>query len=102
MKDDYTVEEALQFYADRKFYEVIDGKTCITENGAVASSALKHLSASYLTMKGDLAMHDQDRALSVAIDTLLKIKSDVELMVSLNSKARETIKFVFTLKLHLC
>ncbi|MDM9601389.1 hypothetical protein QTN23_26670 [Pseudomonas shirazica] len=51
-KFDWTPEEALRFYAEGKHFDVVAGRTRILCTGAIASHALKGLSAEYAGMKG--------------------------------------------------
>ncbi|SCW91981.1 hypothetical protein [Pseudomonas sp. NFACC05-1] len=51
-KFDWTPEEALRFYAEGKHFDIVDGRTRILCTGAIASHALKGLSADYADMKG--------------------------------------------------
>lgn len=48
----WTPEQALRFYATGKHFDVVEGRTRILDTGAVASDALKGLSAEYATGKG--------------------------------------------------
>ena len=52
-RTDWTPAEALQFYADQKNFDIVEGHARILDNGAIASNALKHLSLERLEMKGD-------------------------------------------------
>lgn len=52
-RTDWTPEQALQFYADQRNFDIVEGHARIIDNGAVASNALKHLSLGRLEMKGD-------------------------------------------------
>lgn len=52
-RTDITPQEALQFYADQKNFDIVDGHVRIIDNGAVASNALKHLCVERLELKGD-------------------------------------------------
>ena len=58
-RSDWTVEEALRWYAAGKHYDTINGQARILDNGAVASNALKSLSVEYASHKGDVALLDK-------------------------------------------
>lgn len=49
----WTPKEALQFYADGKHFDTVDGRTRILDVGAIAGNALKSLDLERLEMKGD-------------------------------------------------
>lgn len=57
-RTDWTPEEALRWYAAGKHFDTQGGRTRIIDTGAVASNALKHLSLSYLGMKGDAELSE--------------------------------------------
>lgn len=57
-RSDWTPEEALRWYAEGKHFDTVDGRTRIVDTGAVASNALKHLSSTYLEMKGDAELSE--------------------------------------------
>jgi hypothetical protein len=55
----WTPEQALRFYAAGKHFDVVDNLTRILDNGAVASDALKGMSAQYAAGKG-LPLNDSE------------------------------------------
>lgn len=57
-RTDWTPEEALRWYAEGKHFDTVNGRTRIIDSGAIASSALKHLSLPYLEMKGDAELSE--------------------------------------------
>lgn len=52
-RSEWTPEEALRWYAQGNHFDAVGGRTRIIDTGAIASNALKHLSLTYLEMKGD-------------------------------------------------
>jgi hypothetical protein len=51
-RDEWTPQQALEFYAAGRHFDVVNGRTRILDTGAIASDALKQISADYASMKG--------------------------------------------------
>lgn len=51
-RESWTPQQALEFYAAGKHFDVVNGRTRILDTGAVASDALKQVSREYHDMKG--------------------------------------------------
>lgn len=51
-REEWTPQQALEFYAAGRHFDVVNGRTRILDTGAIASDALKQLSAGYAEMKG--------------------------------------------------
>lgn len=51
-RNDWTPEEALQWYADGKHFDTVAGRTRVLDTGAVASNALKRSDPAYHALKG--------------------------------------------------
>lgn len=51
-RDEWTPQQALEFYAAGRHFDVVNGRTRILDTGAIASDALKQLSTEYAEMKG--------------------------------------------------
>jgi hypothetical protein len=50
--EEWTPQQALEFYSAGRHFDVVNGRTRILDTGAVASDALKQLSPEYAQMKG--------------------------------------------------
>lgn len=87
-RTDWTPEQALQFYADQRNFDVVEGRARIIDNGAVASNALKHLTLDRLELKGDAELTElrqqlaasqaREQQLRVFVETLWQIIDDIE------------------------
>lgn len=51
-REEWTPQQALEFYAAGRHFDVVNGRTRIIDTGAIASDALKQLSAEYAQLKG--------------------------------------------------
>ena len=65
-RTDWTPEQALQFYADQRNFDIVEGRVRIIDNGAVASNALKHLTLDRLELKGDAELSELRQQLAAA------------------------------------
>lgn len=61
-RSNWTPEEALRWYAQGNHFDAVGGRTRIIDTGAIASNALKHLSLTYLEMKGDAELTEMREA----------------------------------------
>lgn len=82
----WTPEQALRFYATGKHFDVVEGRTRILDTGAVASDALKGLSAEYAAGKGTSVSATAESLTTETADSVERYRLALQLLWELHGQ----------------